>query len=141
MELFFQKLLSNYFIVLPVFTILWFAIKILRHLRIEKTIQAWKHLPDDRRERIIRLYSGIISSQRIMYLWIMPFGFLLFIAVFVLLFVFPEVASAIPGIDIRQFVLLGLILLVIAYIHFIEDSYYKKKILKAIDQSAEGETP
>jgi len=131
MGLFSQKFLSIYFIALPVFAILWFGTKVLRHVRIEKTIQALDQLPDDRKERIISLYRRILTSQRI-FLWTIPFGFLLFIAALVLLFVFPEIASAFSDTDIRQFVLLGGILLVVGYIHFAEDSYYKKKILKAI---------
>jgi len=134
MEFFSQKLLSIYFIALPVITVLLFATKILRHLTIEKTIQALDKLSDDRKERITRLYGNIISTYRIA-LWITPFGFLFFLAALILLFVFPDMASAFPDTDIRRFVLLTGILFVVAYIHFLEDSYYKKKILNVIDKS------
>ena len=91
-------------------------------------------LSDGRKERIVRSYGNIISMNKIA-LWIAPFDFLLFLAMLILLYVFPEMASAFPGTDIRRFVLLGGILLIVAFIHFLEDSYYKKRILKAIVKS------
>jgi hypothetical protein len=52
-----------------------------------------------------------------------------------LLFAFPEIVLAFPEIDIRQLVLFMGILFIVTFIHFFEDSDYKKKILKAIDKS------
>lgn len=69
----------------------------------------------------------------------MPFGFLAFLALPVLLFIYPELVSGLPGVDMRQVVLLLGIVLLVGYILVAEDSYYKKKILKAIDKSAERE--
>ena len=106
-------------------------LKILRNLYIDKTINAYIALPDDRKERITRLYGNIISMYRIA-LWIMLFGFLVFLALPVLLFMYPELVSGIPGVDMRQVVLLLGIALVYGYVVIAEDSYYKKKILKAI---------
>ena len=133
MGIFSQKLLSIYFILLPIFIIFWFAIKILRRRVMDKTIETLDKLPDDRRARIIRLYKRTVSAERI-FLWIIPLGFLLIIVAFILLFVFPEMVLAFPEIDIRQFVLFMGILFITIFIHFIEDSDYKKKILKAIDK-------
>ena len=129
-----QKLLSIYFILLPIFIIFWFAIKILRRRVMDKTIETLDKLPDDRRARIIRLYKRTVSAERI-FLWIIPLGFLLIIVAFILLFAFPEMVLAFPEIDIRQFVLFMGILFIVTFIHFTEDSDYKKKILKAIDKS------
>ena len=140
MGIFSQKLLSIYFILLPIFIIFWFAIKILRRRVMDKTIETLDKLPDDRRARIIRLYKRTVSAERI-FLWIIPLGFLLIIVAFILLFVFPEMVLAFPAIDIRQFVLFMGILFIVIFIQFIEDSDYKTKILKAIDKSVEGEVP
>jgi hypothetical protein len=134
MGIFSQKLLSIYFIVLPIFTIFWFAIKILRRRVMDKTIETLDKLPDDRKARIILLYKRIVSAQRI-FLWLIPLGFLLIIVAFMLLFAFPEIVLAFPEIDIRQLVLFMGILFIVTFIHFFEDSDYKKKILKAIDKS------
>jgi hypothetical protein len=134
MGIFSQKLLSIYFIVLPIFTIFWFAIKILRRRVMDKTIETLDKLPDNRKARIIRLYKRTVSAQRI-FLWIIPLGFLLIIVALILLFAFPEIVLAFSEIDIRQFVLFMGILFIVIFIHFIEDSDYKKKILKAIDKS------
>jgi len=110
------------------------VLKTLRNLYIDKTINAYIALPDERMERIIRLYRSAISMWRI-FLWAMPFGFLLVLGLIVLLFMYPELASELPGVDMRQVVLLLGIALIYGYIHVAEDSYYKKKILKAIDKS------
>jgi hypothetical protein len=100
----------------------------------DKTIETLDKLPDDRKARIIRLYKRTVSAQRI-FLWIIPLGFPLIIVAFILLYAFPEIVLAFPEIDIRQFVLFMGILFIVIFIHFIEDSDYKKKILKAIDKS------
>ena len=134
MGIFSQKLLSIYFIVLPIFTIFWFTIKILRRRVMDKTIETLDKLPDDRKARIILLYKRIVSAQRI-FLWLIPLGFLLITVAFILLFAFPEIVLAFPEIDIRQLVLFMGILFIVTFIHFFEDSDYKKKILKAIDKS------
>ena len=134
MGIFSQKLLSIYFIVLPIFTIFWFAIKILRRRVMDKTIETLDKLPDDRKARIILLYKRIVSAQRI-FLWLIPLGFLLITVAFILLFAFPEIVLAFPEIDIRQLVLFMGILFIVTFIHFFEDSDYKKKILKAFDKS------
>jgi hypothetical protein len=105
--------------------------KILRNLYIDNRIKALVQLPDERKERIIRFYQSAISMWRI-FLWVMPFGFLLFLALLVLLFMYPELVSGLPGVDMRQVVMLLGIALVVGYIHVAEDSYYKKKILRAI---------
>ena len=107
------------------------VLKILRNFYIDKRIKTLVQLPDERKERIIRLYQSAISMWRI-FLWVMPFGFLLFLALLVLLFMYPELVSGIPGVNMRQVVMLMEIALVVGFIHVAEDSYYKKKILKAI---------
>jgi len=126
---FFSFLFKAFIVLFPVTLIL----KILRNLYIDKTINAYIALPDDRKERITRLYGNIISMYRIA-LWIMLFGFLIFLALPVLLFMYPELVSGIPGVDMRQVVLLLGIALVYGYAVIAEDSYYKKKILKAIEK-------
>jgi uncharacterized membrane protein (DUF485 family) len=100
----------------------------------DKTIETLDKLPDDRKARIILLYKRIVSAQRI-FLWLIPLGFLLITVAFILLFAFPEIVLAFPEIDIRQLVLCMGILFIVTFIHFFEDSDYKKKILKAIDKS------
>ena len=110
------------------------VLKILRNYYIDKTINAYIVLSDERKERIIRLYRSIISMWRI-FLWAMPFGFLLVLVLIVWLFMYPELASGLPGVDVRQVVMLMGIALIYGSIHAAEDSYYKKKILKAIDKS------
>jgi hypothetical protein len=130
----FSFLFKAFIVLFPVTLIL----KILRNLYIDKTINAYIALPDERKQRIIRLYRSAVSMWRI-FLWIMPFGFLAFLALPVLLFIYPELVSGLPGVDMRQVVLLLGIVLLVGYILVAEDSYYKKKILKAIDKSAERE--
>lgn len=128
-----QKLLSIYFIALPIYVIFRVVIIVLRRRAINERIEALNKLPDDRKERIIRLYRRTISTTRI-FLWVIPFAFLLIIVAFMLLFAFPEMVLAFPEIDIRQFVLFMGILFIVMFIRFIEDSDYKKKILKAIEK-------
>jgi len=77
--------------------------KILRNYFIDRTIKALIELPDGRKERLIRLYRSAISTWRI-FLWAIPFFFLLFLVLLVLLFIYPELASAVPGVDMRQLV-------------------------------------
>jgi hypothetical protein len=127
---FFSFLFKASIILLPFMVIT----KILRNLYIDKTINAYITLPDERMERIIHIYRSAISMWRI-FLWAMPFFFLLILALFVLLFIYPELASEVPGVDIHQLVTLMAIFWVVGYIHILEDSYYKKKLLKAIDKS------
>ena len=126
---FFSFLFKAFIVLFPVTLI----VKILRNLYIDKTINAYIALPDERKERIIRLYRSAISMWRI-FLWIMPFGFLVFLALPVLLFIYPELVSGIPGVDMRQVVKLMGFALVYGYLLVAEDSYYKKKILKAIEK-------
>ncbi len=127
---FFSFLFKALIVLFPVTLIL----KILRNLYIDKTINAYIALPDERKERIIRLYRRAVSMWRI-FLWIMPFGFLVFLTLLVVLFMYPKLVSGIPGVDMRQVVLLLGIALVYGYIVVAEDSYYKKKILNVIDKS------
>jgi hypothetical protein len=134
MSMFSPKFLSAYFVVLPVFVTFWFVIKILRHRIIDKTIQTLDKLPDARKERIIRLYRSAISIERIA-LWLTPVALVLYLAIFFLFYQFPELITGFPDTEIHGFVLLAGILLVVAFIHFLEDTYYRKKILKAIDKS------
>jgi len=105
MDAFFSTFLSFFFKALIVLFPITLILKILRNLYIDKTINAYIVLPDERKERIIRLYRSAISTWRI-FLWIMPFFFILFLVLFVLLFMFPELASAVPGVDMRQVVML-----------------------------------
>ena len=126
---FFSFLFKAFIVLLPITLIL----KILRNLYVDKTINAYIALPNERKERIIRLYRSVISMWRI-FLRVMPFCFLLFLVLPVLLFMFPELASAVPGVNMRQVVLLLGIALVYGYVVMAEDSYYKKKILKAIEK-------
>ena len=134
MDILSPALISFWFKYLVITSVIWFMLVLLRRRSIDKSIKALLELPDDRKERIISLYSKSISMYR-MFLWTSPFGFLLILMAFVLLFMFPEMAVAFPDFDIRQFVMLMGIALVVGYIHVVEDSYYKKKILMAIDKS------
>ena len=126
---FFSFLFKAMIVLFPISLIL----KTLRNLYIDKAINAYIALPDERRERIIRLYRSIISMWRI-FLWAMPFGFLLVLALIVWLFIYPELISAVLDVDTRQIVMLLGIALIYGSIHAAEDSYYKKKILMAIDK-------
>ena len=128
MELFSQELFSVSFIVLAVFTLLWFVIKFLRHVRIEKNIQALDKLPHDQKERIVNLYRRMISGENIL-LWVILVNFLLFLVAYLLL---------LDG-DVRRFLLFVGLLLVMGYMHLVEDKLYKKKILRAIDKPTERE--
>jgi hypothetical protein len=127
---YFAFLFKDLLVLFPITLVL----KILRNLYIDNRIKTLVQLPDERKERVIHLYRSAISIWRI-FLWTMPVCFLLFLALLVLLFVYPELASGVPGVDMRQVVMLLGIGLVVGYIHAAEDSYYKKKILKAIDKS------
>ena len=134
MDTFSIALLSFSFKALIVLFPIILILKILRNLYIGKTINAYIALPDERKERIIRLYRSAISMWRI-FLWVMPFTFLVYLALPVLLFISPEFASSLPGVvDMRQVVLTLGLGLVVGYILIAEDSYYKKKILKAIEK-------
>jgi anaerobic C4-dicarboxylate transporter len=133
MELFLQKYFSIYFNAALVMIVVWMVLKIWKNLSIDKAIQMSMQLPEDRKERMRRRYHRIIASQRI-FLWLTPLGLILVLVVFVLLALFPELSTAFEF-DIRKLVLLMGILLVAALIHFVEDSAYLKKILKAMDQS------
>ncbi len=134
MELFSQKFFSIYFFAAIIMSILWMVTKIFKNRSINKTIKTLIQLPEDRKERIIRLYRRILLLHRI-YLWTTPFTFLLLLAAFLLLSMFPGWTSAFPDMNLRQLLIMAGFLLAVVYIHFIEDSLYKKKILKAIDQS------
>src|SRR5258706_12674573 len=126
-------LISFGFKYLVIASVIWFVLMLLRRRSIDKRIKALVELPDDRKERIISLYSKNISMYRI-FLWTMPVCFLLFLVLLVLLFMYPELALGFPSVDMRQFVMLMGIALIVVYIHVAEDSFYKKKILKAIDK-------
>jgi hypothetical protein len=131
---FFSFLFKAMIVLFPITLIL----KILRNLYIDKTINAYIVLSDERKERIIRLYRSTISMWKI-FLWVVPFGLLLILALFVLLFRYPELTSVIPGVDTRQLVMMMGFAFVYVYIHMVEDSHYKKKILKVLDKSTERE--
>ncbi|MEP6896474.1 MAG: hypothetical protein ABI986_12770 [Chloroflexota bacterium] len=134
MNIFSPTVLPYFYKISAVLIVISFITKILRHHFIDKTIIAYIALPDERKERIIRLYRSAISTWRI-FLRIMPFVFLVYLALPILLFISPELVSAVPGVDLRQVVLTLGIGLVVGYILIAEDSYYKKKILKAIEKS------
>jgi hypothetical protein len=134
MDLFSPEFFSFLFKALIVLFPITLILKMLRNLYLDKTIPAYIALPAERKERIIRLYRSAISMWKI-FLWIMPFGFLLFLALLVLLFIYPGLVSGFPGVNIRQVMMLLGFALLVGYIHVAEDSYYKKKILKAIDKS------
>jgi len=133
MDIFLPTLLSFSFKALIVLFPIMVILKILRNLYIDKTINTYVALPAERKARIIRLFQSAISMWRI-FLWLMPFGFLVFLALPVLLFIYPELVSGIPGVDMRQVVKLMGFALVYGYLLVAEDSYYKKKILKAIEK-------
>jgi hypothetical protein len=133
MAVFSPALLALFFKALIVSFPITLILKTLRNLYIDKTINAYIALPDEMKERVIRRYRSAISMWRI-FLWTMPVCFLLFLALIVLLFMYPELASGVPDVDMRQVVMLLGIALVVGYIHAAEDSYYKKKILRAIDK-------
>jgi len=137
MNIFSPAVFPYFYKLFAILIVISFITKILRHRFINKTITSYIALPDERKERIIRLYRSAISMYKI-FLWIMPFGFLVFLVLPVLLFIYPEMVSAIPGVDLSQVVLTLGIGLVVGYIFIAEDSYYKKKILKAIDKSVES---
>ena len=109
------------------------VLKILRNLYIDDRIKALVQLPDERKERIIRLYRSAISMWRI-FLWIMPFGFLVYLVLPVLLFITPDLASAVPDVNLRQVALLMGLAFVYLGIHIVDDFNYKKKILRAIEK-------
>jgi hypothetical protein len=132
---FFSFLFKAFIVLIPISLIL----KILRNIYIDKTINAYSALPDERKERIIRLYRSSISVWKI-FMWLMPFCFLLFLALLGLLFLYPEIVSGVPGIDMRQVVNLMGLASVVGFILIAEDSYYKKKILKALDKATESKT-
>ena len=133
METFEPMFLSFLFKALIVLFPIMLILKILRNLYIDKTINAYSALPDERKERIIRLFRSAISMWRI-FLWAIPFFFLLNLVFVAMLFIYPELASAFSDVDIRQLVILMGIAWVMGYIHVAEDTYYKKKILKAIEK-------
>jgi|SRR6266496_17011 len=133
MDIFSPRFFSFLFKAMIVLFPISLVLKILRNLYIDKTINAYLALPNERKERTIRLYRSAVSVWKI-FLWIMPFGFLVFLALPVLLFMYPKLALGLPGVDMRQVVLLLWIALVYGYVVVAEDSYYKKKILKAIDK-------
>src|SRR5260221_13738746 len=109
-------LISFGFKYLVIASVIWFVLMLLRRHSIDKRIKALVELPDDRKERIISLYSKNISMYRI-FLWVMSFGLLLILALFVLLFIYPELTSVVPDFDIRQLVTLMGIALAMGYIH------------------------
>jgi hypothetical protein len=121
-------------IVLFVFILI---IKTLRRLYINKTIKALIGLPDDRKERLIHLYQRTISGWRIL-LWLMPLCLLMFLVIPVFLFVFPADLPPPMRDNLRQLFLTSETASVIAYFHILEDFFYKKKILQAIDESVES---
>jgi hypothetical protein len=133
-------LISFGFKYLAIASVIWIVLMLLRRRSIDKRIKVLLELPDDRKARIINLYSKNISMYRI-FLWVMPFCLLLIVVLFVMLFTLPELALGFPEFDIRQFVMLMGIALVAAYIHIMEDSNYKKKILKAFSNKIEREIP
>src|SRR5215212_2191682 len=133
-------LMSFWFKYLVVASVIWFILMLLRRRSIDKRIKALLELSDNRKERIINLYSKSISMYRL-FLWIMPICFLLSLALLVLLFIYPYLVSGLSGVDMRQFVILVGIASVVVYVHMAEDTNYKKKILQAIDIPVEREMP
>lgn len=133
MDIFLPAILSFSFKALIVLFPIILILKILRNLYIDKTINAYIALPDERKERIIRLYRSAISMWRI-FLWAIPFFFLLNLVFVAMLFIYTELVSAFSDVDIRHLVILMGIAWVMSYIHVAEDTYYKKKILKAIEK-------
>ena len=129
MDLFMQKIFSAYLVVLTILGFLMLVIIILRHLIIGRTIRGLTQLPDDRKQKMIDFYSTVLPVYGVA-LRVILFDFLLFIALVVLSFVFPELAA-----DIHPVLKLGGLSLILGFIYFAEDSYYKKKILKALDKS------
>lgn len=129
MDLFMQKIFSAYLVVLTILGFLMLVIIILRHLIIGRTIRGLTQLPDDRKQKMIDFYSTVLPVYGVA-LRVILFDFLLLIALVVLSFVFPELAA-----DIHPVLKLGGLSLILGFIYFAEDSYYKKKILKALDKS------
>lgn len=129
MDLFMQKIFSAYLVVLTILGFLMLVIIILRHLIIGRTIRGLTQLPDDRKQKMIDFYSTVLPVYGVA-LRVISFDFLLLIALVVLSFVFPELAA-----DIHPVLKLGGLSLILGFIYFAEDSYYKKKILKALDKS------
>jgi len=82
-------LISFWFKFFAVAFVFKFSLVILRRRSIDQRIKALLELPDDGKNRIIRLYSKMISVYKI-YLWIIAFGFLLCLASFILLFLQPK---------------------------------------------------
>ena len=129
MDLFMRKIFSAYLVVLTILGFLMLVIIILRHLIIGRTIRGLTQLPDDRKQKMIDFYSTVLPVYGVA-LRVILFDFLLLIALVVLSFVFPELAA-----DIHPVLKLGGLSLILGFIYFAEDSYYKKKILKALDKS------
>jgi hypothetical protein len=138
MDTFPPAFLSLWFKCFVVISVVLFITKMLRHFVIDKTIAALIRLPEQKKKGIISIYQSSISTWKI-WLRLAP----LMLILMILLVILPIIAPSLTAADlhpIRQFTLLFILSMVVAYIHMLEDSFYKKKILKAIDKSTERET-
>lgn len=127
MELFLQKFFSIAFMVFIGLGLFLFVTAILRHLLIDKMIRELTLLSDEKRREIIDLYRAMLPINGVA-LRIILFGFILFLILIVLSYVRPDIA-----VEIYPVIRLMGIILIIGFVHFVEDLCYKKKILKALE--------
>ena len=129
---------SLWFKIFVVITIIWLTTKILRNLFIDRIINDLIKLPDDRKERLIRLYRSSISTWSIFFR-LSPLALIALLCLATLPVVGTRYLNE-PDFDIfRQPTAVIAFTLVVAYGHMLEDTSYNKKILKAIDKSIERE--
>ncbi|MBI5935889.1 MAG: hypothetical protein HY867_19460 [Chloroflexi bacterium] len=129
-----QKFLSLLFTISAVLSFFMLFAKLLRHLLIDKTIGGLFLLSNEQRQKTIGFYRKLPTYNRAG-LWILLFSFIVFFAVLALSFINPDFAVAIyPTMK-----LVGIID-VLVLIHIIDEFYYTKRILKAIDKSFGRET-
>ena len=134
MDTFALALLSFSFKALIVLFPFMLILKILRNLYIDKSIKALIELPEEHKGRLIRLYRSAISTWKIFF-WVMPLLLIMPCSIAVFLLLFPRSLPSIMEDILRQLFSASLLAVVVGYIHILEDTFYKKKILKAIDKS------
>jgi hypothetical protein len=134
MDAFSPVLLSLWFKGVIVLSIVWFLTKLLRHIYIDGTINALIKMPDDQKERLIERYRNAISTRRI-FLRLLPLILILLVILVIIPIVFAPYLKETEVEPIRQITPIFVLSFVVAYGHMLEDSLYRKKILKAIDSS------
>jgi hypothetical protein len=135
MEAFSTIFLSVLFKILVVALILMLITKILRRLFINKTIEVLIELPDGKKERLIHEYERVVLAWRMLF-WMAP---LYLLVIPVVLFVIPVLLPTMNHDLFHQLFWTYTIGIFGLYIYMVEDFFYKKKLLKAIDRSTERE--